>query len=143
MAPAAHAQVYRCEVNGKVTLTDTPCASGGRIVVVPNQRPVLNSAPPAPLAAPSRQVRSSTTITTTTSESSTSGVRAPVSEPGACPSDTDIANIHTRLSARVVPADNRVALQHELAKAQQCRAVGIRYSYDDWRRLEAVLRGDH
>lgn len=34
---AAQAQVYRCEVDGKVTFTDDPCLGGARVEVVPTQ----------------------------------------------------------------------------------------------------------
>ena len=60
----------------------------------------------------------------------------------ACPSDQDLKNIDTRLSARVIPADNRAALQQEKAKATRCRMTGTRYLEFDWKRMEAVIRGD-
>jgi hypothetical protein len=46
------------------------------------------------------------------------------------------------LSAKVIPPKNLAALYTELAKAERCPSVGRRYSYDEWKRLEAVLRGD-
>lgn len=60
----------------------------------------------------------------------------------ACPSDLDIKNIETRLSARVVPPDNAGSLHQEKAKAMTCRTAGGRYSQDDWKRMKAVTRGD-
>lgn len=60
----------------------------------------------------------------------------------ACPRDVDIQNIETRLSARVVPADNLSALNQEKAKAVRCRTLGGRYSQEDWKRMNAVTRGD-
>lgn len=142
LAFGAQAQVYRCEVNGKVTITDMPCASAGKIVA-PTARSTAPAVEPArvvptlpyhsqvmPAPAPGRPV-----------------LRAPVTaaapEPGACPSDTDVANINTRLSARVHPPSNVGALRAELSKAQRCRVIAGRYSHDDWQRLQAVLRGDH
>jgi hypothetical protein len=62
--------------------------------------------------------------------------------PGSCPTETDIRNIHTRLSARVIAPSNRAALYTELAKAERCPVIGRRYTYEDWKRLEGVLRGD-
>lgn len=59
-----------------------------------------------------------------------------------CPRDLDIANIDTRLSASVIPADNRMALHQEKAKAVQCRMIGSRYSQEDFKRMQAVTRGD-
>jgi hypothetical protein len=62
--------------------------------------------------------------------------------PGSCPSELDIMNIHTRLSASVIPAKNRQALHVELHKAERCPSLGRRYSHEEWKRLEGVLRGD-
>lgn len=59
-----------------------------------------------------------------------------------CPRDLDIKNIDTRLSARVVPADNMAALHQERDKAVRCRTLGTRYSPEDWKRMNAVIRGD-
>jgi hypothetical protein len=61
----------------------------------------------------------------------------------ACPRDVDIANIDTRLSARVIAADNQMALHQEKAKAIQCRMIGARYSGEDFKRMHAVTRGDN
>lgn len=60
----------------------------------------------------------------------------------ACPRDIDIGNIDTRLSARVIAADNQMALHQERAKAIQCRMIGARYSQEDFKRMQAVTRGD-
>lgn len=60
----------------------------------------------------------------------------------ACPSDLDIKNMETRLSARVVAPDNASSLHLEKAKAMTCRTAGGRYSQDDWKRMKAVTRGD-
>ncbi|WP_048441785.1 hypothetical protein [Caenimonas sp. SL110] len=59
-----------------------------------------------------------------------------------CPRDLDIKNMETRLSARIVPADNAAAVRQELAKAAQCRRMGLSYGPDDWKRMNAVTRGD-
>lgn len=59
-----------------------------------------------------------------------------------CPRDIDIKNMDTRMSALVVPAKNLVALQHERAKAVTCRMTGAQYTPEDWKRMNAVLRGD-
>jgi hypothetical protein len=65
----------------------------------------------------------------------------PPVKPGECPTDLDIQNIHTSLSAKVVPPKNASSLHRELAKAETCRRVGSKYTHDDWKRLEEVLRG--
>jgi hypothetical protein len=70
------------------------------------------------------------------------GAAGAQSSPGACPSDLDIKNIHTALSARVIQPRNAVALRSELAKAESCRSTGGRYTYEQWKRLENVLRGE-
>jgi hypothetical protein len=122
------AQVYRCDIGGKVTYTDEPCHSGvvRSVEVQGNSLPATRPALPQP-AAPV-------------------GVREvsarQVPPPGSCPSETDIRNIHTRLSAKVIPAKNRAALYTELARAERCPTLGGRYSHEDWKRLQAVLRGD-
>ncbi len=59
-----------------------------------------------------------------------------------CPRDLDIKNMETRLSARVVPADNAAEVRQEIAKATHCRRMGLRYGPDDWKRMNAVTRGD-
>ncbi len=59
-----------------------------------------------------------------------------------CPTDLDIKNMETRMSARVIPAKNRVALEAEHAKAHLCRRAGTEYTPDDWKRMKAVTRGD-
>lgn len=70
------------------------------------------------------------------------GAASAQSVPGACPSDLDIKNIHTALSALVIPPRNALALRSELAKAELCRGAGGRYTYEQWKRLENVLRGE-
>ena len=130
ISAAAEAQVYRCEAGGKVTFTDAPCGSGAvRSRDLPS---------PPPQALPSRIQPA--TETPVASPNPRPEKQAP--EPASCPSELDIKNIHTRLSARVVPAKNTAALHTELAKAERCARIGGRYSYDDWQRLQAVLRGD-
>jgi len=124
------AQVFRCEAGGQVTYTDAPCNSGAiRSVDIPTNPPAV--------IRPAPSLRSATPPPPAAAVSTT-----PVLPPGSCPSETDIRNIHTRLSAKVIPAKNRAALYTELAKAERCPAVGRRYSYEDWKRLQDVLRGD-
>jgi hypothetical protein len=61
----------------------------------------------------------------------------------ACPSDTDLRNIETRLSSRVVRASNETSLRMEQQRAVQCRmSATARYGDADWKRLRAVVRGD-
>ena len=60
----------------------------------------------------------------------------------ACPSDLDIRNLETRLSAVVHRASNEARVRQELQKATTCRQVGARYSEVDWKVLQAVLRGE-
>jgi hypothetical protein len=124
---AASAQVYRCETAGRILYTDAPCASGAvrsvevdgnRIESVPVARPL---GVPAPGVGNLQQVR-------------------PM--PGDCPSDLDLKNIETRLSGQLLPVGNRRALHHERWKALECRAIGARYDYGAWKRLEGVLRGE-
>ena len=127
MSGTVIAQVYRCELGGKVSYTDAPCHSGAvrSVDVQGNSLAAARSPPPQPAPTP---------------------VGAPSAyqalPPGSCPSETDIGNIHTRLSAKVVPAANRAALYTQLAKAERCPTLGRRYSHEDWKRLEGVLRGD-
>jgi hypothetical protein len=129
-------QVYRCEAAGKVTYTDAPCHSGAMrsVDVQPNSVHATRPALVAPLStSPERHAPSAGLPQV---------VARPVLPPGSCPSETEIKNIHTRLSASVIPAANRRALYVELEKAERCPSLGRRYSYDDWKRLEGVLRGD-
>ena len=129
MSGTVMAQVFRCELAGKVTYTDAPCHSGAvrSVDVQGNSLTATRSPPaqsaPAPVTAPEASAHQAL-------------------PPGSCPSETDINNIHTRLSAKVIPAANRAALYTQLAKAERCPTLGRRYSYEDWKRLEGVLRGD-
>jgi hypothetical protein len=124
---AAHAQVYRCEVGGKVSYTDAPCGSGAvRSVEVQGNRIERVRTPPT-IGAPAQAG----------AEMQEAGPA-----PGACPSDLDVQNIDTRLSGHVVPAKNRAALHYERSKALRCRSFGGRYEHDDWKRLAGVLRGE-
>jgi hypothetical protein len=59
-----------------------------------------------------------------------------------CPTDTDLRNMDVRLSALVVPADNKAALIAERTKAQACRRSGGTYTHRDWERMRAVTNGD-
>jgi hypothetical protein len=43
----------------------------------------------------------------------------------------------------VVPADNQAALHQAKSKAILCRTLGTRYSQEDWKRMNAVIRGDN
>jgi hypothetical protein len=127
IAAAANAQVYRCEAGGKVIYSDEPCGRGG--VVLPDD-----------------QLRSNTLPSPGSRKTAATAVEAPatsvVQMSGGCPGDVELRNIRNRLSERVIPAQNRVALGQELAKAQRCRSLQLKYSPEDWGRLEGVLRGD-
>lgn len=60
----------------------------------------------------------------------------------ACPSDTDIKNIDTRLSSRLSPPANERSLRAERQRAVKCRTAGPHYTRGDWERLTAIVRGD-
>ena len=60
----------------------------------------------------------------------------------ACPSDTDIKNIDTRLSSRVSAPSNEVSVRAERQRAVRCRTIGLRYTAADWERMKAIIRGD-
>ena len=136
VSEAASAQVYRCEAGGKVTYTDAPCHSGATrsVDVQRNSVHAIRPAPLAPVPTSEQQHAPASQVPQVAAR--------PLLPPGSCPSETDIKNIHTRLSASVIPAANRRALYVELDKAERCSSLGRRYSYDEWKRLEGVLRGD-
>lgn len=127
---AASAQVYRCDSGGKVTYTDAPCGSGAVRAVDLPANPI---APAGQLSTPAEALPV---------QQSAAPSRQTAPAPASCPSEVDIKNIHTRLSAKIIPAGNRAALHQELTKAERCLAIGGRYSYEDRRRLESVLRGE-
>lgn len=60
----------------------------------------------------------------------------------ACPSDTDIKNIDTRLSSRISSPSNESTVRAERQRAVTCRMAGQRYTPADWERMTAVIRGD-
>ena len=60
----------------------------------------------------------------------------------ACPSDTDIKNIDTRLSSRVSAPSNEISVRAERQRAVRCRTIGSRYTPADWERMKAIIRGD-
>lgn len=60
----------------------------------------------------------------------------------ACPSDTDIKNIDTRLSSRISSPTNEATLRVERQTAVRCRIAGLRYTPADWERMAAIIRGD-
>jgi hypothetical protein len=60
----------------------------------------------------------------------------------ACPSDTEIKNIDTRLSSRISAPSNEMSVRAERQHAVRCRIFGLRYTHADWQRLAAVIRGD-
>jgi hypothetical protein len=60
----------------------------------------------------------------------------------ACPSDTDIKNIDTRLSSRISAPLNETSVRTERQRAVRCRMIGSRYSPADWDRMKAIIRGD-
>lgn len=60
----------------------------------------------------------------------------------ACPSDTDIKNIDTRLSSRIASPTNEGTLRSERQRAVRCRTIGLRYAPADWERMRAVIRGE-
>lgn len=59
-----------------------------------------------------------------------------------CPTDLDLRNIETRLSARTAKPGNQTSLRAEQMLAINCRMNGTRYSESDWQRLRAVVRGE-
>lgn len=63
-------------------------------------------------------------------------------EHGNCPTDKDLSNIDTRLSAKVVTPKNQQALHTQRTLAIQCRALRGQFSHAQWERFNAVLRGE-
>jgi hypothetical protein len=129
-AGPADARVFKCEIAGKVVYSDAPCNTGAvRSMDLPDNR----------LEAVRPPVRSTRETQWPAPPAAELEAKLP---PGSCPSETDIRNINTRLTGTVVSPRNRFALQNELAKAEKCPRGRRAYAYDDWKRLEGVLRGD-
>jgi len=59
-----------------------------------------------------------------------------------CPSDNDLRNLDVRLSAVIHTPRNADSVRKEIHRAQTCRRVGTTYSAADWKRMEAVVRGE-
>lgn len=67
---SAHAEIFRCEVNGRTTFQDTPCTTGTSSRVNTNNLTVLPTAPPS--SRPQTPSRSATPQTQQRSYSSSS-----------------------------------------------------------------------
>ncbi len=109
------ASIWKCEANGRVMLSDTPCPTTGKLVdsrtLESNslQAQPVKPVDPALLAPPV------------------------VTEQGnVCPSDLEIRNIETQASSSSIGDAQRNFLNDEMRRARQCQKGQGRYTAKDW-----------
>lgn len=128
----AHAEVWKCVIDGKVHYSDQPCPAKGE--AMPARKLQGNSVDAstdrARLAAAAAEAEAAAPAERPSAmnrppESPT----APVS---ACPSDRDIASFETKVSSISLSREAKRFIQDEIRRARQCQKGRGQYSAADW-----------
>ena len=114
----ASAQVWRCEVDGRVLFSDRACAAGGH--VLDGRRLHANTLQPGAVAAAPQAVP------VAAAQASSLAVG------GACPGEQEIRNIESKARSITLSAQERRFLHDEVRRARQCRKGQGDYTEADW-----------
>jgi hypothetical protein len=115
----ARAELWRCEKDGKTSYSDVPCQGSGR----PLDTRQLSGNVMQPVRPP--DVRGDTPASPKYADS--------IPQRNVCPTDREIANMQTQVSATTLNKKERTFIEAEIRRAQQCIKGQGTYSATDWK----------
>jgi hypothetical protein len=122
----AHAQVWKCTVDGKTHYSDQPCAAKGeQMKPQALQSNVIDTSADRAAAERSRAAAEQQQANATPSA-------APTAPSNYCPSDRDITAMETKASSISLSADAKRFVQDEIRRARQCQKGQGSYTASDW-----------
>lgn len=128
----AHAEVWKCTVDGKVHYSDQPCPTKGEAMPA---RKLQSNAVDA--SADRARVAASTTDTEPAAATDRDlNLNRPTGAPAVpasfCPSDRDITAMETKASSISLSAEAKRFIQDEIRRARQCQKGRGQYTASDW-----------
>lgn len=125
-AMGAHAQVWKCTVDGKTHYSDQPCAAKGEQMKPQSlQSNVIDTSADRAAAERSRAAAEQ-------QQANAPQASAPTVPSNYCPSDRDIAAMETKASSISLSADAKRFVQDEIRRARQCQKGQGNYTASDW-----------
>ncbi|MDH0864529.1 DUF4124 domain-containing protein [Mitsuaria sp. GD03876] len=128
---AAHAQVWKCVVDGKTHYSDQPCPTKGEpLKSSALQGNVIDTS--ADRAAAERAKAAADQQAATPPNGAPAAPNAPAASSNVCPSDRDIAGMETKASSISLSPEAKRFVQDEIRRARQCQKGQGNYSAADW-----------
>ena len=126
VATGAHAQVWKCTVDGKTHYSDQPCtAKGEQMKPQSLQSNVIDTSADRAAAERSRAA-------TEQQQANAAPPSAQTAPSNYCPSDRDITAMETKASSISLSADAKRFVQDEIRRARQCQKGQGNYTAADW-----------
>lgn len=131
---AAHAQVWKCTVNGQTRYSDRPCATPGQGQAMSQRALQANTLDASGSRESAARLNDAAASAAELADAANDGQRgqAPTVPANVCPSDKDIANMETRAGSNSLSHEAKTFMQDEVRRARQCRKGQGRYSEADW-----------
>lgn len=130
--PAAHAQVWKCTVDGKVHYSDQPCPTKGEAMKSSAlQGNVIDTSADRAAAERARAAAAEQLAASMPNGAPAGPAAQPVSS-NVCPSDRDIAAMETKASSISLSPEAKRFVQDEIRRARQCQKGQGSYSAADW-----------
>jgi hypothetical protein len=131
-APAVHAEVWKCLIDGKVHYSDQPCPTKGE--PLPQralQGNVVDTSADRAAIAERARAASAEERAAAAAPSGGGAAAQPVSS-NVCPSERDIAGMETKASSISLSPEAKRFIQDEIRRARQCQKGQGSYSAADW-----------
>lgn len=128
----AHAEVWKCVVDGKVHYSDVPCPSKGE--AMPARKLQSNSVDASTDRARVAAIAAEADAAAEADRQSAANRPpvAPTAPANVCPSDRDIAGMETKASSFSLSTEAKRFVQDEIRRARQCQKGQGRYNAADW-----------
>ena len=128
----AHAEVWKCVVDGKVHYSDVPCPNKGE--AMPARKLQSNSVDASTDRARVAAIAAEADAAAEADRQSAANRPpvAPTAPANVCPSDRDIAGMETKASSFSLSTEAKRFVQDEIRRARQCQKGQGRYNAADW-----------
>lgn len=129
---AAHAEVWKCTINGKVHYSDQPCPTQGEAMASRKLQGNAIDASTDRARLASNAVEAEAAAATERQPGTSRSLDTPAAPANICPSDRDIAGMETKASSISLSPEAKRFIQDEIRRARQCQKGRGQYSASDW-----------
>lgn len=135
---SVNAQVYKCNVDGKVVYSDVRCPDAREVDPAKLRANTLSTTPlpnqrrPAPPPQPAPYPESARATNPQRQQLAT-----------VCPSEREILNLETSAKSVTLREEERDFLLAEIRRARACRKEGGNYTADDWKSIKENQAGQN